>query len=327
MNKFLVFLEQREGVVKKSSVEIWNRVQELAASQKDSKVTGLIAGPADISKLNGCLVGEGTIFHASEEGFRLYNQEYYARLVGDMLKREALSALFFADSALSRDLAPRLSVRYQASLLSGCLDFSQLLGGGGCCRQVYSGLALGSFIADRNLRIYTLSSRWAETDFSAIRHIEFITLEPQLLYADDLVSVVQRIVMHEGMQDVAEAGIIVSGGRGMGSRDGFMLLEQLAALLGGAVGASRSAVDEGWRPHAEQIGQTGKTVTPSLYFACGISGAVQHLAGIGSAGIVVAINSDRDAPIFGVADYGIVGDVHVVLPKLIDAVKEFLKTK
>ncbi len=121
--------------------------------------------------------------------------------------------------------------------------------------------------------------------------------------------------------------IIVAGGRGMGGAEGFALLDKLAALLGGAVGASRTAVDEGWRPHAEQIGQTGKTVAPALYFACGISGAVQHLAGIGSAGIVVAINRDRDAPIFDVADYGIVGDVFVVLPKLIDELQEYLKKK
>ena len=111
----------------------------------------------------------------------------------------------------------------------------------------------------------------------------------------------------------------------MGGSEGFALLEQLALLLGGAVGASRTAVDEGWRPHAEQIGQTGKTVAPALYFACGISGAVQHRAGIGSAGIVVAINRDRHAPIFDIADYGIAGDVHNVLPKLVDSLKDFLK--
>ena len=124
---------------------------------------------------------------------------------------------------------------------------------------------------------------------------------------------------------MAEARIIVAGGRGMGGAEGFTLLEQLALLLGGAVGASRAAVDEGWRPHADQIGQTGKTVAPALYFACGISGAVQHLAGIGSAGIVVAINSDPHAPIFNVADYALIGDVHIVLPKLLDSLQEFLK--
>jgi electron transfer flavoprotein alpha subunit len=134
--------------------------------------------------------------------------------------------------------------------------------------------------------------------------------------------------MHSSQgRDIAEASVIVAGGRGMGSPEAFGLLEELAALFGGSVGASRSAVDEGWRPHGEQIGQTGKRVAPDLYIACGISGALQHLAGIAAARIVVAVNSDPDAPIFGVADYGIVGDVRIVLPGLIAAFRDLLIKK
>jgi electron transfer flavoprotein alpha subunit len=327
MNKLLVFFEQRDGVVKKTSIETWNRVQELAAALNDTTVEGLIAGPADTRQLEGCLAGKGVIYQSSEEGLKLYNQESYLRLIGNILNRETFSSLFFADSALSRDLAPRLSVRFQASLLSGCLHFNQSDASGGCSRTVYSGSAMASFKPERTLRIYTIPSRRSMSVSSVDNHIEFVTLQPLQISAEGLYPAVSRIIMRSGILDVAEADIIVSGGRGMGSREGFALLEQLAALLGGAVGASRTAVDEGWRPHSEQIGQTGKTVAPALYVACGISGAVQHLAGIGSAGIVVAVNSDRDAPIFNVADYGIVGDVHVVLPKLIDAVQDFLKTK
>jgi electron transfer flavoprotein alpha subunit len=157
--------------------------------------------------------------------------------------------------------------------------------------------------------------------------VSFIALEPSPCTSEDLVSVVSRMVMREGVPDVAEAAIIVAGGRGVGGAEGFVLLEQLARLLGGAVGASRAAVDEGMRPHAEQIGQTGKTVAPALYFACGISGALQHLAGIGSAALVVAINSDQHAPIFDVADYGLVGDIHQILPTLLEALQENLKKK
>jgi electron transfer flavoprotein alpha subunit len=327
MNKFLVFFEQRDGVIKKTSIQTWNRVQELAAAQNDTTVAGLIAGPADHRKLDGYLSGKGIIYQANEEWLRLYNQESYLTLIGNILNREAYSSLFFADSALSRDLAPRLSVRFQASLMSGCLHFTQSGVSGGCSRTVYSGSATASFKPERTLRIYTIPSRGSMSVSSAGNHIEFITLQPLQTSTEGLYPAVSGIIMRLGRLDVAEADIIVSGGRGMGSRESFALLEQLAALLGGAVGASRSAVDEGWRPHAEQIGQTGKTVAPALYIACGISGAVQHLAGIGSAGIVVAVNSDRDAPIFNVADYGIVGDLHVVLPKLIDAVQDFLKTK
>jgi electron transfer flavoprotein alpha subunit len=327
MNKFLVFLEQREGIVKKASIELWNRVQELAASQPDSAVSGILAGSADIKKLDGLLVGKGVIYHADEEGFVLYNQACYIRLVTDTMVRDASTTLFFADSALSRDLAPRLSVSLQASLLSGNLPISLEWGIGSCSRPVYSGSALATFSPVRKLRIYILPSRGTVTVSSAGSNIDIITLQPQHHLITDFFPVVRKVVMREGRLDVAEAATIVAGGRGMGGAEGFALLDKLAALLGGAVGASRTAVDEGWRPHSEQIGQTGKTVAPALYFACGISGAVQHLAGIGSAGTVVAINRDRDAPIFDVADYGIVGDVFTVLPKLHDELKEYLKKK
>ncbi len=323
-NKFLVFLEQREGVVKKASISAWNRVQELAALRGNSVVSGVLAGPADTRQLEGIMAGDGVIYHAKEERLRFYSQEYYARLVEDILKREACTALFFADTVMSRELAPKLSVRLQASLLSGCpvLNSDE---DGGCFRPVYSGSFLASFAAARHQQIYILPSRAPAPACFSGGEINVIDCEPQGFATDEVFPVVRQIVMHAGRPDVAEAGIIVAGGRGMGSAEGFVLLEQLASLLGGSVGASRAAVDEGWRPHAEQIGQTGKTVAPALYVACGISGAVQHLAGIGSAGIVVAINSDRHAPIFDVADYGLVGDVHIVLPKLLDLLKEFLK--
>jgi electron transfer flavoprotein alpha subunit len=328
MNNFLVFLEQREGVVKQASIDTWNRVQELAASSPGSSVQGILAGPADIRQLDGVLAGSGVIYHATEEVFRLYNPQYYIRLVCDILKRDATASLIFADTALSRDLAPRLSVRLQASLLSGCSMFGDALRwDGGCERAVYSGTAVASFVPERPLKIYTIRSRITCQAQSSGAHISFVVLEPGSFIGDDFLPAVRRIVMREGSSDVAEARIIVAGGRGMGGPDGFAMLEGLARLLGGAVGASRAVVDEGWRPHAEQVGQTGKTVAPALYFACGISGAVQHLAGMGSAGIVVAINSDPHATIFDRADYGMVGDVHIVLPKLIDALHECLQKK
>lgn len=326
MNKFLVFLEQRDGIVQQTSIDTWNRVQKIAELQGAAVVSGIIAGPSDIRQLESTITGDGVIYHAADESLRLYNQAYYTRLVADTFKGNDCSALFFADTAMSRDFAPRLSVALQASLLTGCMKFDADMPGG-CSRPVYSGSLLSTFIPKRSLRIYILSLSTTDSSCSSRGHIDFMELEPQSFTDEPLVSSVNRIVMHEGTPDVAEAAVIVAGGRGMGGAQGFVLLEQLAQLLGGAVGASRSAVDEGWRPHAEQIGQTGKTVSPALYFACGISGAVQHLAGIGSAGTVVAINIDRHAPIFDVADYGIVGDVHIVLPKLLDLFKDFLKTK
>jgi electron transfer flavoprotein alpha subunit len=326
MNKWLVFLEQREGVVKQSSIETWNRVQELAALCPETSVSGLLAGSADVRQFEGCLVGKGVIYQANEEEFRLYNPQHYVRLVADTLKREDADSLFFADTALSRDLAPRLAVRLKASLLSGCPTFDDAwVDGCGCRRPVYSGSVIASFAPERPLRIYTTSSRSTGSITSSEAHIAVVALEPFSFTGEALFPLVRRIALHDGIADVSEAGIIVAGGRGMGGPEGFAVLEELARLLGGAVGASRPVVDEGWRPHAEQIGQTGKSVAPSLYFACAISGSLQHLAGIGSARTIVAINNDPHAPIFDVADYGIVGDVHRVLPKLLEALQEFLK--
>ncbi len=326
MNKFLVFLEQREGIIKKSSIDTWNSVQELAGVQGNSILSGILAGPADLHQLEGSLSGDGVIFYASDEKFRLYNPDHYVRLVVDTLKREACTSLFFADTALSRDLAPKLSVCLQASLLSGCSIVDAANACGSCSRSVYSGSACASFVPERSFRIYTIMPRATQSSSLFSAHPAIITLDPSgFIDSEELFPLVRRIVMHQGRPDVAEAGIIIAGGRGMGNANSFELLEKIAMLLGGAVGASRQAVDEGWRPHSEQIGQTGKTVAPALYVACGISGAVQHLAGIGSAGTVVAVNTDPYAPIFDVADYGIVGDVHLVLPALHDALQDFLK--
>ena len=328
MKTFLVFLEQREGVVKKSSIDTWNRVQELAALRPGSTVSALLAGTATTGQLDGGLAGNGVIYHANEEQFRLYNPEHYTRLVVESIERVGATALFFADTALSRDLAPRLSVRLKASLLTGCAVDNAWADGDGCCqRPVYSGAAIASFAPCRPLKIYTCTPQPTRSSpFTSGARATIVVLEPSSCSSEALFPLVRRMVMHEGVGDVAEAKIIIAGGRGMG-RAGFGLLVELARLLGGAVGASRPVVDEGWRPHAEQIGQTGKTVAPALYFACAISGAPQHLAAISSAGIVVAINSDPHAPIFDVADYGIVGDVHLVLPKLIEELQEFLKKR
>jgi electron transfer flavoprotein alpha subunit len=155
----------------------------------------------------------------------------------------------------------------------------------------------------------------------APRQVEIITFTPSPQTLECPVELIEVCVEAAGAESIAEADIIVSGGRGVGGPEGFRVIRELAEALGGAVGASRAAVDAGWLPYPHQVGQTGKTVQPKLYVACGISGAVQHLVGMQSAGTIIAINKDRGAPIFRVADFGLVGDLHMVIPRLIEAIR------
>ncbi|NTW57033.1 MAG: electron transfer flavoprotein subunit alpha/FixB family protein [Chlorobiaceae bacterium] len=327
MSGILVFLEQRDGMVRQASIDLWNRLQEQAAAGAEPQpLSGIIAGPASTVGIETMLSGSGTIYHVSSDLLCLYQPESYTQTLAELFERSGCSSLVFADTALSRDLAPRLSVRLGASLLSGCSGPSAI-GAGTCMRPVYAASVVASFAAEAERRIYTISSQGPaalprKEGAIVIVPVDDLSCEPSRPSA-----FASRIAMTSTKPDVSEANIIVAGGRGLGSADAFAMLDELAGLLGGAVGASRAVVDEGWRPHSEQIGQTGKTVAPRLYLACGISGTVQHLAGTGGAVMLVAINSDRHAPIFDVADFGIVGDVHTIIPGLIKEVREFLKKK
>jgi len=280
------------------------------------------SGPVDGENPLGQLLGSGVIHHAGDERLREYDPRLYGAVIRSLFEGEGCSELLFADTALSRDLAPALSVRLGASLLSGC---SALPRDRSCSRRLYSGAAEGNFVAASSRAIFTISPSSIPLELATGTVPEVLPLAIPALRGDDLPSIVRQVVMQVGMVDVAEAAVVVAGGRGMGGAEGFTLLEELAFLLGGTVGASRTAVDEGWRPHGEQIGQTGKLIAPRLYIACGISGAVQHLAGISGAGTVVAINSDPHAPIFEATDFGLVGNVGEVLPDFIAAIRDFLK--
>jgi electron transfer flavoprotein alpha subunit len=324
---FLVFLEQRDGKVKQSSIEVWSGVQELARSFRGWSVAGILAGPADTAGLASSADGPVKLFHASSDSLALYMPEIYADLVSGIVLKERADAVFMANTAMGRDLAPRVALRLDAAVLPDCAALTVRDGELISHRFLYSGTVLALQRSLTEKTIHTLCPHVFSRSGRVSGHLHVEEPAFSLLPDSRLNPAVTGMVMQVNRQDVSEADIIVAGGRGMGGAEHFFLLEQLAEVLGGSVGASRTAVDDGWRPHADQIGQTGKSVSPRLYISCGISGAIQHLAGIAGAKTVVAVNSDPHAPIFQAADYGIVGDVHDVLPKLTEAVKEFLKTK
>ncbi|MFM8473876.1 MAG: electron transfer flavoprotein subunit alpha/FixB family protein, partial [Candidatus Kapaibacterium sp.] len=229
-------------------------------------------------------------------------------------------AVFFAANAAGKEIAPRVAVRLSAGLIVDAVEIVSGATNVRVKRPVFAGKALDIVESTTAVTVVTLRPNvFTAKTAEASATVSVSTFTPEL-DASQCRVVVTNVVRNEGTLDVLEADTIVSGGRGMKGPEHFHLVEDLAKSLGAAVGASRAVVDAGWRPHGEQVGQTGKTVSPKMYVACGISGAVQHLAGMSSSKIIVAINKDKDAPIFKVADYGIVGDVFDVLPKLTEKI-------
>lgn len=320
MSKILVILEQRDGLIKKSSFEAASKAFQIA-TELNAQTQAITLGD-EISNLNEVAkYGVTEITHLKNSLLKNYLPSAYSKLISDFIKENNFDLIFFSNTSLGRDLAARISAQLNAGIAIDAIELNIQEGNLICTRPIYAGKALQELVIKSDIKIFTLRP-------NVFKAIENNNLNIQINVKDisennlELKTKVIEIKKSEGKLDVTEADIIVSGGRGMKAPENFHLIEELAELLNGAVGASRAVVDAGWRPHDEQVGQTGKTVSPSLYIACGISGAIQHLAGMSSSKYIVAINKDKDAPIFQVADYGIVGDVFECLPKLIEEVKK-----
>jgi electron transfer flavoprotein alpha subunit len=220
---------------------------------------------------------------------------------------------------MGKDLAPRIAAKLDCGIVTDVTEWKVENGEIIATRPVYAGKALTDVKVKSEKKIFTLRPNVFKAEKISEQEAEIEVKNPGDL---NLKTRVVDIKKSDTKLDVAEADIIVSGGRGMKAPENFKLIEELADLLGAATGASRAVVDAGWRPHSEQVGQTGKTVSPTLYIALGISGAIQHLAGMRSSKYIVAVNKDKDAPIFQIADYGIVGDVFEIVPAMIEELKK-----
>jgi len=313
----LAVIEQRDGKIKKSSLETVSKAAELA--QKLGYETTAVIPAAYVEESEKiALHGINRIVTLSNSAFSNYSPSGYAKAVVDFAKDNNVEVLLFSNTAMGKDLAPRVAPLLGAGIASDCTSLEVENGDLVAIRPVFAGKALQKVKVNSLVKVFTLRPNV----FPLIDSPSNANLETKNIDSPDLTTSVSEIKRSEGKLDVAEADIIVSGGRGLKESGNFHLVEELASVLGAAVGASRAVVDAGWRPHGEQVGQTGKTVTPSLYVACGISGAIQHLAGMASSKYIVAINKDKDAPIFTIADYGIVGDVFEILPVLKDEIKK-----
>lgn len=321
MAHVLAVLEQRDGKVKKVSHEVLTAARKLADSSGGS-VDAVLIGPAGISADGLGSYGADRVFVVADDRFKLYQAAGFAASVVDRAKAGQYGAILVSANAQGRDLAPRIAARLGITLLSDVVAIEADGGAVVVTRPVYSGKAIYRLKVSAPSCVISVRPN-VFTPVEAKR-LGAATTVPAPAEADDTR---QRTVQVKAPErtalDVAEAAIVVSGGRGLREPASFKLIEDLAAAFGNAaVGASRAVVDAGWRPHGEQVGQTGKTVSPTLYFAIGISGAIQHLAGMRTAKVIVAINKDKDAPIFRIADYGIVGDLFEIVPRLTEEIKK-----
>ena len=320
--KILVYIEQRENSIKKSSLEALSYANFLASSNNGEVVAAIIGGDLNNQLNELSKYGANKIIVCQDPKFEKYSSSAYSKILIDIIKKENANIIFLSATSLGKDLAPRLAAKLDAGLCSDCtsivIENNDMI----ITRPVYAGKALIDVKLKSEIKIYTLRPNVFPLK-EVVINAQKEEYKPELTDLD-FISFVKDITLSKGKKDVAEADIIVTGGRGMKGPEHFHLIEELADLLGAAVGASRSVVDAGWRPHSEQVGQTGKTVSPTLYIACGVSGAIQHIAGMSSSKHIIAINKDKDAPIFQYADNGIVGDVFEVLPELIKELKVFL---
>ncbi|CAM3941121.1 electron transfer flavoprotein subunit alpha/FixB family protein [Cohnella lubricantis] len=314
---YVVVAEARGGKLRQVTLEAVQAAR--SAKREEDRVAAVLIGHA-VEPLAAELAGytDGPVHVVDHPDLELYNPETYATALEAALESLAPSAVFLGHTAIGRDLAPAIAARLGAGQISDVIAIQRDGGGeeASFTRPLYAGKAFETkrFVGD-GVRVVTVRPN----NFPAAEPAPAPGAVVSVAYSapSDLRTVVKDVVRKmSGKVDLTEAKIVVSGGRGVKSAEGFKPLEELAETLGAAVGASRGACDAGYCDYALQIGQTGKVVTPEIYIACGISGAIQHLAGMSQSRVIIAINKDPEAPIFKVADYGIVGDLFEVVPLL-----------
>ncbi len=313
----LVYTENWDGKFKKLSYELVSYASSLAEMVGGS-VTALSIGNVDQDELSTLgAFGASTVLSAATAPEGLDNQ-VYAAIIAAAMEQSGAKILVMAHNNTGKALAPRLSVKLKAGLAAGVTALPVSVSPVVVKKKVFSGKAFGMVEVSSDLAILTLSQNSYEVKESG-GSASVEVFDPGV--DSTALTVIKDVQKQDGKLLLTDAEVVVSGGRGMKSGDNWGPIEELAGVLGAATACSRPVSDEGWRPHEEHTGQTGKIIAPNLYFAFGISGAIQHLAGVSSSKCLVAVNTDKDAPIFEAADYGIVGDALKVLPELIAEIK------
>lgn len=323
MSKVLAFVESRDNKIKNAGFETASTALKIA-NELGAEAEVLLIG-SGVSSITAELGAYGIkkVITADDPRLEKYSTTAYSKILAEAAKQRGADIIILSATAMGKDISARVSAKMEAGMASDCTDIRTENGNIIATRPVYAGKAYIDLKVNSPVKIFTLRPNVFKPVKADGVSAEAEKFEVNLDDSDFKVQVKEIIVSIEKL-DVTEANIVVSGGRGLKGPENFYLVEDLAKVLGGAAGASRAIVDAGWRPHDDQVGQTGKTVSPSLYIAVGISGAIQHLAGMSSSKCIVAINKDKDAPIFQIADYGIVGDAIEIMPVLIEECKKVL---
>ncbi len=316
----LVFIDQADGHIKKSSFEAASyaaKTAELLGTEANAILLGTVEdNTADLGKY-----GIKKVYTVANESLNNFDAQQFTKIIATAVEASGADVIVFSNNSSGKAVAPRLSVRLKAGLIAGAIALPEIAEGFIVKKSVFSGKAFANIKVTSAKKIISLNvNSFTITEGSGTA--EVVALDASVEPSKVEVVSVDKV---SGEVNLSEAEIVVSGGRGLKGPENWGMITELADLLGAATACSRPVSDMDWRPHHEHVGQTGLAIAPNLYIAVGISGAIQHLAGVNRSKTIVVINKDADAPFFKAADYGIVGDAFEVMPKIIEAVKELKK--
>jgi electron transfer flavoprotein alpha subunit len=313
----LIFIDQSEGQVKKNSLEAISygaKVAEMLGTSAEGVVLGKFSD--DISALGK--YGVKKIHHVSNDQLDHLDAQVYADVISQLVQNISAKLIVLSGNMNGRALAPRLSARLKAGLVTGAVSLPDVSNGFVVKKNVFSGKAFANVSLNTDIKIVSLNpNAYPISESGSVA--EVVEFNANVSQPRVKVTAVNKVT---GEVPLSEATLVISGGRGLKGPENWHLVEDLAKLLGAATACSRAVADAHWRPHHEHVGQTGLAIAPNMYFAIGISGAIQHLAGVNRSKVIVVINKDSEAPFFKAADYGIVGDAFEVMPKIIESVKK-----
>ncbi len=315
----LVYVEQAEGKFKKSGYEAVSYASAIA-QKLNTNLVAISIGQVEAAELSTLgNYGASKILNVGNEQLAKFINQAYAAVIAEAANKENANIVILSNSFSGKGLAPRISVKLNAGLVDGAVELPQMDGGFSVKKNAFSGKAFAITTITAENKVISLSpNAYGLKENVVSASIEDFNPE---IKSTDLSTIIKEIVRATNKVSLPDAEIVVSGGRGLKGPENWGMVEELADLLGAATACSKPVSDADWRPHSEHVGQTGIAISPNLYIAIGISGAIQHLAGVSSSKVIVVINKDPEAPFFKVADYGIVGDAFEVVPKIIEALK------